>query len=86
MSKNKIIISLDENGITGLKCECGNFESITDDNPDYKRFSYWMNHPKKTSEGCCRVCNSETHTIEVSREVQEKTKTWLAEKQLAEKK
>jgi hypothetical protein len=86
MNHNTITIVLDENGVSGLKCQCGNFESITDENPSYKRFGYWMDSPTKTSKGCCRVCNSEVTTVAVSKEVMEKTNKWYADKLAAEKK
>jgi hypothetical protein len=49
--------------ISGLFCQCGNAEVITDDHPRYHRFSSW--HDTSGGRGCSKVsclkCNSDTH-------------------------
>lgn len=64
MSKNTTYVYT---GISGLFCECGNAEVITDDNPSYHRFSTWWDTSGGYScrKASCRTCNSDTHTTEV---------------------
>lgn len=64
MSKNVSYIYI---GVSGLFCQCGNIELITDENPSYKRFTSWWDTSGAhgMSKVSCLKCNSETHTPEV---------------------
>ncbi|MFD2366725.1 hypothetical protein [Pseudoduganella sp. GCM10020061] len=64
MSKNVAFIYT---GISGLFCQCGNAEVITNANPRYQRFGSWWetSGARGQSKVTCRKCNSDTHTPEV---------------------
>lgn len=68
MSKNLTVVAVADGGILALRCECGNLESITDSNPTYKTFGYWIDSAKKTGEGYCKQCCSDVHLIRVTQE------------------
>jgi hypothetical protein len=61
MSKNP---SFNYADISGIFCQCGNAEVITDDNPRYHRFSTWRDKAGGLDcfKAACLKCHSEPCT------------------------
>ena len=63
MSNNKIKMY---EGSSRLHCDCGNSEEISDENPNYKRFSSWWDTSSGRGRGmyACLDCNGEAQPAE----------------------
>lgn len=66
VNTNKVTIDVDDSGHVGLKCDCGNFESLKKGAREYRTFGYWNKPDTRDFEAHCKACQSEVHKVSVS--------------------